>query len=133
MTVSILLITHEEVGNALLSAVTRTLGELPLPTTVVTVTYDTDPALLIPRLEELTQNIGYGQGVLILTDLYGSTPCNIAQQLKGNSQIRIVTGLNLPMLIRVMNYPTLTVDELVQKAYTGGHDGIITYDGRNNS
>lgn len=126
MTVSVLLITHEEIGSALLSAVTTTLGELPLPTTVVTVNYDTDPELLLPRLEQLTQNIEHGQGLLILTDLFGSTPCNIAKQLQINQRIRIVTGLNLPMLIRVMNYPGLSVEELAEKAYTGGRDGIKT-------
>lgn len=128
MTVSIMLITHEEVGNALLSAVTTTLGELPLPTTVVTINYDTDPALLMPRLDLLTQNMDHGAGLLILTDLYGSTPCNIAKQLQTNNRIRIVTGLNLPMLIRVMNYPKLSIAELAEKAYSGGRDGIKTYE-----
>src|ERR1043166_4245364 len=112
MTVSVLLVTHEEIGGALLAAVTKTLGELPLPTTVVAVTYDTDPVSLLPRLQQLATNIEHEQGLLILSDLYGSTPCNIAEKLQKNHRIRLVTGLNLPMLIRVMNYPKLSVSEL---------------------
>ncbi len=70
------------------------------------------------------------QGFLILTDLFGSTPSNIAsrlQQFQESDKIRIVAGLNLPMLIRVMNYPHLALDELTQKAVSGGKDGVINY------
>lgn len=125
MTVSVLLITHEEVGTALLSAASTALGELPLPTTVVTVNYDTDPELLLPKLQQLAANIEHGQGLLILTDLYGSTPSNIASSLKCNNRIRVIAGLNLPMLIRVMNYPQLEIKDLAQKALSGGKDGVV--------
>ena len=124
MTVSIMIITHEQVGNALLSAATSVLGVLPLPTTVVAVGYDTDPDLLIPRLQKAAEDLEHGQGLLILTDLYGATPSNIALSFKNHSRIRIICGLNLPMLIRTMNYPTLDVDALAERALTGGRDGV---------
>ena len=124
MTVSVLIITHEEIGSALLNAATSTLGELPLPTTVVTVDYTTDPEQLIPRLQRVAQNVEHGQGLLILTDLYGSTPSNIAQALNNNRRIRVISGLNLPMLIRIMNYSTLDVHALADKALSGGRDGV---------
>lgn len=125
MTVSVLIITHEQVGQALLGAATATLGELPLPTTAVTVSYDTDPEELIPRLKRVAQNAEHGQGLIILTDLYGSTPCNIARSLQDNPRIKVISGLNLPMLIRLMNYPNCDVNELAEKALTGGRDGVI--------
>lgn len=125
MTVNVLLITHEEIGTALLHAVTTALGELPLSTTVVTVNYDTDPEQLIPRLESLVNGIDRQQGLLILTDLFGSTPSNIASRLQNHDNVRVVAGLNLPMLVRVMNYPKLGLTELAQKALSGGKDGIV--------
>ena len=125
MPVNVLLITHQEVGTALLQAATNTLGELPLATTVISVNEDTDPETLLPRLQQFASQIDRGQGLLILTDLYGSTPSNIAASLQEPANIRVIAGLNLPMLIRVMNYANLALPELAQKALSGGKDGII--------
>ena len=129
MTVNVLLITHEDVGSVLLHAVKIMLGELSLPTTVVPILYDDDPENLLPRLQKQAETIEHHQGLLILTDLFGSTPCNIATKLQKNHRIRLVTGLNLPMLIRVMNYPTLSINELAVKAASGGKDGIQLCEG----
>jgi len=129
MTVSVLLITHEEIGSALLNAAETTLGELPLPTTVITVSYETDPELLIPRLKKMAGNIEKGQGLLILTDLYGSTPSNIATHLQENPRVKVISGLNLPMLIRLMNYPDLDISQLAEKALSGGRDGVMNCGG----
>lgn len=65
-----------------------------------------------------------GDGVLILTDMYGSTPSNVANRLMAKDGIQIVSGINLPMLLRVLNYPELGLEELVQKAVSGGRDGV---------
>jgi mannose PTS system EIIA component len=125
MTISVLLITHGTIGQAILEAVKTTLGDCPLPTTAVTVSSDTDPSELCPKLERLLEHIYSQEGVLILTDLYGSTPSNIALQLKIKPSVRVISGLNLPMLLRVMNYPKLSLDELTDKALNGGKDGVI--------
>lgn len=127
MTVSVMLITHEDIGNVLLKAVTTTVGELPLPTTVVGVELDTDPDTLLPRLKQAVEPLEHGEGLLILTDLYGSTPCNIATKLGTEARVRVISGLNLPMLLRIMNinYAQFTVDELADKAVNGGKEGII--------
>ncbi len=124
MTVSLLLITHDEIGSALLHAVKNTLGQLPISTQVVSIDYKTDPEQIIPQLKQIVQHITHDHSLLILTDLFGSTPSNIAQALQDFSNIRVVAGLNLPMLIRIMNYPGLTLDELVEKALSGGRDGV---------
>jgi len=62
--------------------------------------------------------------VLVLTDLYGSTPSNIAQKLIAQRNVHVVSGLNLSMLIRILNYPQLPLLELSEKAVSGGKDGI---------
>ncbi len=126
MTVSVVLITHEEIGTALLNTASRTFaGELPLATTAVAVSYDIDPDELLTKLKRLAHTVESEDGLLVLTDMYGSTPCNIALSLQETDNIEVVTGLNLPMLIRVMNYPQLPLAELAQKAISGGKEGVI--------
>ena len=66
-----------------------------------------------------------GDGVLVLTDLYGSTPSNIAASLLGTGAVQVVAGLNLPMLIRVLNYPAEDLPALADKAVSGGNRGIL--------
>jgi PTS system ascorbate-specific IIA component len=126
MSVSLLIITHEGVGSVLLNAVKQTLGsELPLSVTTVELKIHTDPDLLSNKLKKVVEPLNQGEGLLILTDLFGSTPSNIARSIQGCKEMRIVTGLNLPMLIRVMNYPQLNLEQLAEKARTGGQCGII--------
>ena len=126
MSVNLLIITHEEIGDALVKAASSALGGMPLPTTVVTVSYDTDPDELLKKLKQVSCNLLQGDdGLLVLTDLYGSTPSNIAASLQENNRIRVIAGLNLPMLIRIMNYSQLPLEELAEKALSGGKDGVI--------
>ncbi len=126
MSVAVLIITHHEIGHALVNALKTTYGDgLPLPLETVEVRSDADPDRLIPELKKIIITLDQGDGVLILTDLFGSTPSNIAYELQKERNIRIVTGLNLPMLIRVMNYPILNLTELAEKAMKGGQAGII--------
>lgn len=125
MAVNILIISHEDVGTALLNAVRQTFKHLPLSVSLFGVKYDLKLEILEEKLQNLIQHIDQKEGILVLTDLYGSTPCNIAVKLLSNYQATVVAGLNLSMLIRIMNYPTLPLVELTQKAITGGKDGII--------
>lgn len=126
MSVSILIISHDEIGSALLNAVKQTFGsELPLSVATVELVANADPEEMVPKLKKVVQALNQGDGVLILTDLFGSTPSNIAHNIQDCHDIRIVTGLNLPMLIRVMNYPQLNLQKLAEKARTGGQCGII--------
>lgn len=127
MSVAILIITHHEIGHALVNALKTTYGndELPLQLETFDVPSDADPDKLLPQLAEVIKLLDNGEGVLILTDLFGSTPSNIAYELIDATNVRIVTGLNLPMLIRVMNYPKLALSDLTEKAMKGGQAGII--------
>ena len=126
MSVTLLIISHEEIGSALVQTATAAFEELPLPTTVVSVSRNCNPEDLIKKLKKLLSNIQSVDGVLILTDLFGSTPSNIAQALKSGINIKMVSGLNLPMLMRVMNYHDLSLDALSKKALSGGKDGVIS-------
>ncbi len=124
MSVKVLLITHEDIGSALLKATRKTYGKLPIPAQVVAIKYNANPDDVAVRLKKLTDKTKDTEGFLILTDMYGSTPCNIALALR-ESPIQVVSGLNLPMLIRVMNYPESDLEQLADKALTGGKDGVV--------
>lgn len=125
MSVSLLIVAHAPLGQAVLDAAVGTLGRNPLRTGVLDVVRDAEPDIAISQVQRLVEELDEGGGVLVLTDIYGSTPSNIACSLLQRENIRIVTGLNLPMLIRVMNYADLDLPSLTAKALSGGHDGIL--------
>lgn len=125
MRVSILLVTHNNFGRLLLDTVVDTLGFCPLYTECLTIGQGSDPDTQSARARELLAGFPSGSGILILTDIFGATPCNLALQLKAEEPVRVVAGLNLPMLLRVFNYPKLDLDTLAAKAVSGGRDGVM--------
>jgi PTS system ascorbate-specific IIA component len=125
MAVGLLLITHNQIGRDLLSTASGMLGGIPLDHDNLEVSQSEDPDVLREQAKKLREHLDEGDGVLILTDMYGSTPSNIATTLLEHPRCEVITGLSLPMLIRVLNYPTLGLQELVNKALSGGHDGIL--------
>lgn len=124
MSVGLLLITHGEIGQALHKAAISVIGCSPLRTEIIAVHENDDPEAMISQAVHRAQQLDTGAGVLVLTDMYGSTPSNIACALK-NYQVAILSGINLPMLIRIMNYPTATLAELADKAINAGTEGIV--------
>jgi PTS system ascorbate-specific IIA component len=129
MAVGVLLITHEGIGTALLAAATRLLRQLPLAAEAFEVPFDGDPDTLLPAASAALRRMDGGQGVLVLTDLYGATPSNLAAKLaRLGTPVRRVSALNLPMLLRVMNYSDLDLDELPRIAAAGARNGTILDD-----
>jgi PTS system ascorbate-specific IIA component len=126
MKVGILLITHGNIGDALLRTAVDVLGVCPLSVLALAAPPGCNPEEIYQRAREATSQLDSGDGVLVLTDLYGSTPSNIACRLRKLVHVRVISGLNLPMLIRILNYPDLDLDELAHKAVTGGRDGVLT-------
>lgn len=128
MSAGLLIITHDGIGAALLGTATFMLGACPLQTKLITASRDCSPEELVADALEVITTLDAGDGVLILTDLYGSTPSNIAKLVASKVNIRTVSGLNLSMLIRVLNYPELELQQLADKAISGGKDGIMLVD-----
>jgi len=124
MNVGVLLLTHEEVGSALLRTAVQVIGNCPVTTRVLNAAAGCDPERVLEEARAAIDAIDSGAGVLVLTDVIGATPCNIACRLRKDDRVRIVSGLNLPMLLRVLNYPRLPLDELEAKALSGGRDGV---------
>lgn len=129
MNTGLLLITHGNIGRDMLDTVTEILGSCPLPAQALAVHSDSDPDVLFETASRLCTELDQDQGVLVLTDLYGSTPSNIAARLKNRDKLCVISGVNLPMLIRIFNYSTLDMDALCEKAIDGARDGIIVSHG----
>ncbi|MGV8930863.1 MAG: PTS sugar transporter subunit IIA [Luteimonas sp.] len=129
MAVGILLVTHTGIGAALVEVATSLLRNLPLKVEAFEVPFDGDPDVLLPQASAALRRVDDGFGVLLLTDLYGATPSNLAARLaRLGTPVRRVSGLNLPMLLRVMNYPELELDELPAVAAAGARNGVIPGD-----
>lgn len=126
MSVGILLITHKGIGSSLLAVATRLLRQLPLPAEAFEVAFDADPEAELPAASAALRRVDRGAGVLLLTDLYGATPSNLAARLaRLGTPVRRVSAVNLPMLLRVMNYAELELDELPAVAAAGARNGVI--------
>ncbi|WP_206861431.1 PTS sugar transporter subunit IIA [Lysobacter changpingensis] len=126
MAVGILLITHEGIGTALVAVARRLLSQLPLRTEALEVPFEGDPDALLPQASAALRRVDGGDGVLVLTDLYGATPSNLAAKVaRLGTPVRRVSAVSLPMLLRVMNYADLGLDELPAVAAAGARNGVI--------
>ena len=125
MSAGILLMTHNRIGEELLGTARETLGFMPVQTATLAVTPGSDPEERLAAAIEAVDRVETGDGVLVLTDCYGSTPSNVATRLAQERPVVVIAGLNLPMLLRVFNYPALPLAELADKARSGGRDGVI--------
>lgn len=129
MAVGILLITHEGIGPALIAVASRLLHSLPLRVEALEVPFDGDPDTLLPLASAALRRVDGGDGVLVLTDLYGATPSNLAAKVaRLGTPVRRVSALSLPMLLRVMNYADLALDELPAVAAAGARNGVLMDD-----
>jgi PTS system ascorbate-specific IIA component len=101
------------------------LPRLPCQLDALEVGANDEPSTVQASAARAARALDRGGGVLVLSDLYGSTPCNIANKLADlGVRARCVSGLNLPMLLRVLNYPDKPLDELAEVAASGGRSGI---------
>lgn len=122
--IGVLLITHDHLGQTLLDVIEQTFTNLSLPAKTLPIYPDTDPIICVEKAKALANELNQGDGLLVLTDIFGATPANIAQQL-ASDDVFLIHGINLPMLFRIFNYPNLSLSELLDKAVNAGHDGII--------
>lgn len=126
MTVALLIIAHDPLGDAVLQTAVETLGHNPMESRVISVSRSGDRDQFMECARTTALQLDEGDGILVLTDIYGSTPSNIACSLQDIVGVRVVAGLNLPMLIRVFNYAELPLDQLAEKAISGGQDGVLS-------
>jgi len=123
--IGILIVAHDTLGDSLVRAVTHVLGTRPPQFEVLSVAATDDPILLLPKARELVERLDTGDGVLIFSDIYGATPCNLACKLLKPGKVEGMAGVNLPMLVRAFTYRTKGMETMIKKAISGGCDGVL--------
>ena len=127
--IGVLLVTHGEIGTALVSSASQILGATPAQVATLSVWRHDDPDDLILRARELIEGIDAGDGVLVLTDIFGATPGNVISKLLEDGHIEGVSGVSLPMLLRVITGRHVTqppsLSAAVQRALSGGAEGVV--------
>ena len=123
--ISLIILAQEDLGKGLLGAIEHVLGTQPAALDIQPIDYHQPQEALAQALAARIQKIDQGDGVLILADIYGSSHTNAACRLLVSGRIELVSGVNLPMLVRVLNYRNLGMDELLRKAQSGGAEGIV--------
>jgi len=128
--IGILIISHGTLGESLIHSISHVMGERPPMLQQYSIGADDDPVVLLPRIKEIVETLDDGQGVLVLSDIYGATPCNLVTKLLQPGRIEGVAGINLPMLVRVLTYRNGSLDKLVEKAVSGGREGVVHFDSK---
>jgi mannose PTS system EIIA component len=125
----ILLVTHNGLGDSLVDCVRHVLGQVPPSLMVLTVHANDDPARKETEGRALVEYLDSGgEGVLLLADMFGATPCNIGTRLCEMPNVVGVAGVNLPMLLRAVYNRDKPLQELARMALEGGRDCIISMD-----
>lgn len=125
--IGILIIAHGNLGESLIHCVSHVLAKTPPQLMYFAVATDIDPADLLPQAMQLVDKLNTGAGVIILSDMYGATPCNLVTKLLAPNHVEGVAGVNLPMLVRVLNYRDKPLKTCVDKALSGGRDGVVHF------
>ena len=123
--IGILIVAHDPVASSFAAAIRHVLGNAPAQFAWLDVANDARPDEWLDRARRQAALLDSGAGVLVCADLCGATPCNIANQLSQPGKVNVITGVNLPMLLRAINYRNLNLDELTDKALAGGKDGVM--------
>lgn len=122
--IGVLIVSHEDLGSHLIRCVSHVVGGKPEQLLHLGVFMEDDPDAIFVRMRMLVQQLDTGDGVLILCDILGGTPCNIASRLAQTGRIACVAGVNLPMLMRTMTYRGDALSVVVEKAISGGKEGV---------
>jgi mannose PTS system EIIA component len=123
--IGILIVSHGAFGEALIHCASHVLGKRPLRVRQIGVTVHDDPDAILPQAQELVRALDDGSGVLVLTDILGATPANIATRLLAPGKVAGVSGVSLPMLVRALTYREQPLDVVLLKAMSGGRDGVV--------
>lgn len=123
--IGILVVAHNPVASSFGAAVRHVLGSVPPQLAWLDVDSNDNPGAVLQQAKALVAELDTGSGVLICCDICGATPTNVATQLSEKGRVHVLSGLNLPMLLRAINYRNTSLDELTQKAFTGGMSGVM--------
>ena len=122
--IGILIVSHGAFGESLIHSASHVLGKRPLYLRQIGITVHDDPDAIVPVAEDLIRFLDQGDGVLVMSDIYGATPSNIAARLLRPGRVEGIAGVNLPMLIKALSYREQPLPIALSKAMEGGAGGI---------
>ncbi|HEY4370907.1 MAG TPA: PTS fructose transporter subunit IIA [Burkholderiales bacterium] len=124
--IGFLLITHDELGAAMLATAAHVLGRTPENVRVLKVRAGDVQAEVLQKARALVAELEHDDGLMIFVDMYGATPSNVAcKLLSGGGKVEAFAGVNLPMLVKAVAYRHLPFDQVVAKAQLGGTGGVV--------
>jgi len=101
--IGILLVTHGEIGKSLIDCAAHILDKYPVSVESVAINSKNDLNYYSNIIAQKIQELESGNGVLIMTDIYGATPCNLLNKFIVKEEVEVVAGINLPMLIKAIS------------------------------
>ncbi len=125
--IGILIIAHGRFGESLIECATHVMGSPPPMLLQLGIQTHDDPTTILPKAQSMVQDLNQGDGVLILSDMYGATPCNLVGKLLVPGKVEGVSGVNLPMLVRALTYRNGDIMALTEKALSGGREGVLHF------
>lgn len=123
--IGILIVAHGTLGESLVHCAAHVMGSRPPQLLQLGVGIHDEPALVVPVVLKLVRQLDDGDGVLILTDVYGATPSNIAGRVLIPGRVEGIAGVSLPMLVRALTYRNEPLRTVVAKAMSGGVEGVF--------
>lgn len=123
--IGLFLVTHTTYGESLIQCACHVLNKRPPQIVQLGVSLQDDPLDILPLAQQLLNIVDTGEGVLVMTDVYGATPSNIALKLLDPGRIEGIAGVNLPMLLRALTYRDKGMPTLLTRAISGGRDGVL--------
>ncbi len=123
--IGLLILAQKDMAAGLIASAAHTFGARPPALEAAGVDFVQGPEALTQMIAQRVQQLDQGDGVLILADVYGTTHTNLACRLLKRGRVELISGVNVPMLLRVLNYRHLSMDDLIDRALSGGSGGIV--------
>ncbi len=123
--IGIFLVTHGTLGESLIQCACHVLNKRPPQIAQLGLSAQDDPLDILPQARQMLDWADSGFGVLVMTDIFGATPGNVAAKLVDPGRVEAVAGVNLPMLLRVLTYRERDMDTLLKRALSGGCEGVL--------
>ncbi len=120
--IGVVICTHRDLAKALLETAEMIVGDFP-GVELVSVMLGDEVEGILNQLREAIQAVDQGEGVLILCDMFGGTPSNLSLSFLSD-QVEVVTGVNLPMLLKLYTQREGPLAELAEQISEGGREGV---------